>query len=210
MIVAPVVAKTVRESLAQIARANSEADAIELRLDYFEKLGEAELKRLIHACKKPCICTCRTHGEGGKFRSTEAAAAQVLMAAAKLGSQYVDIEFVMKTALRKKVSQYAKKHGAKIILSRHFTSHTPSKKELSSLLSKMAKEKSHVIKIVTKASKRMDNEVVLGLFRAAKKHKTQLIAFCMGEHGKDSRVLSRLLGAFASFASLGKDRKSVV
>ncbi len=208
MIVAPVVAKTVKEALAQIAQANSKADGIELRLDYFSRLGEAELKRLIRACRKPCICTCRTAGEGGKFGGSGNAAAQALMGAARLGAQYIDVEFSMGPALRKKISDYARKHGARIILSKHYASHTPSKKELSSLLAKMAKEKAHVVKIVTMASKRGDNGIVLELFKDAKKHKTELIAFCMGEHGKDSRVLSRLVGAFASFASLGKGLES--
>ena len=208
MIVVPIVAKNSSEAIRQIGKANGKADGIELRLDYFSRLGEAELKRLIHACKKPCICTCRSAAEGGNFVGSEATALQVLMGAIKHGCHFVDLEFGVKPALRKKLMDYAKKHGAKVILSRHFVSHTPTKKELSALLKKMAKEKAHVVKIVTKAAKKEDGTVVLELFKDAKRHKVELSAFGMGEQGKDSRVLSKLLGGFASFASLEKGLES--
>ena len=208
MIIVPVVAKNVNQALLQIRRANSRADGIELRLDHFEKLGEAELERMIRACRKPCICTCRTIGEGGEFQGSEEMGMQVLMRAIKHGAHFVDLEFTIKPALRKKLIEYAKKHRAQVILSRHFTKHTPSKKELNALLGKMAREKAHVVKIVTHATKHTDNAIVLELFKDARKKKVELIAFCMGEKGKDSRVLSKLLGAFASFASLGRGLES--
>ncbi|HLC93073.1 MAG TPA: type I 3-dehydroquinate dehydratase [archaeon] len=208
MIIVPVVAKTVSEANDKIAHANKVADAIELRLDYFEKLGEHELMRMIKACEKPCVCTCRTIAEGGKFAGRENTAAQVLIGAIKAGAHFVDVEFEMKPLLRKKIMEFAKKHNAQVILSKHFTSRTPSKKELNALFIKMIKEKAHVIKIVTKATKHSDNGIVLELFKDAKKKKIRLIAFCMGEHGRDSRVLSKLLGAFAGFASLGKGFES--
>ncbi len=209
MIIVPVVAKNLNEALGQIERANSRADAIELRLDNFEKLGDDSLARMIKACGKGCICTCRTVAEGGKFSGKDETAMQVLMGAIKNGAHFVDLEFGMKPQLRKKLMDYANAHNAQVILSKHFTLHTPDKKELKSLFEKMAKEKgAHVVKIVTKATKHSDNSVVLELFKDAKKKRIKLIAFCMGEHGKDSRVLSRLLGAFGSFASIRKGFES--
>ena len=208
MIIVPVIAKSASAAMVHIRRANRAADGIELRLDYFRKLSDADLKRMIRACKRPCICTCRTKGEGGKFTGSEATAAEILISAIKNGCHMVDMELGMKPALRKKIAGYAKKHRAVVVLSKHFTSHTPPRKELKALFNEMAKEKAHVIKIVTRATKHSDNAVMLELYKDAKKRGIKLMAFSMGEHGKDSRVLSRLLGAFAGFASLGRGFES--
>lgn len=208
MIIVPVTAGSFSEALFQIGGANKVADAIELRLDYFPKLAESELSRMIKACEKPCICTCRSVPEGGRFSGTEAERASVLLAALRHGAHYVDVEYEMDQRLRKKVFAAARKRRAKVIVSKHCMGHTPPLRELRELLAAMAKEKAHVVKIVTKARKKSDSKAVLALFRDAGRKRIRLIAFCMGEHGKESRVLSIFLGAFATFASLAEGLES--
>lgn len=208
MIIIPITAKNIDDALFMIDGASKAADAIELRLDYFVGPTQKEIARLVKACAKPCICTCRSKGEGGKFSGTESERIRILLKAIKAGCHYVDVEFETKPVLRKKVYTFAKKHHAKVILSRHCTTHTPPLAELSELLEKMRKDKAHVVKIVAKATRHSDNKVILGLFRDANRKRVKLIAFCMGDIGMDSRILSRFLGAFATFASLSAGHKS--
>ena len=208
MIIVPVVAMNMPDALAQVKAANKVCDAIELRLDYFQKLGEHELSRLMAACKKPCICTCRSAKEGGRFEGPDNVRVQVLKSAIKNGAHYVDIEFETKPSLRKSLYKYAKVRRAKVILSKHCTTHTPPLKELRALLERMRKDNAHVVKIVAKANKHDDNKVILALFKDASRKRVRLIAFCMGDLGKDSRILSRFIGGFATFASLGKGLES--
>ena len=85
---------------------------------------------------------------------------------------------------------------------------TPALIELCGILEKMAKEKTHVVKIVANAKKLSDNRVILGLFKDANKKHIKLIAFCMGKLGIDSRILSHFAGGFATFASLQKGFES--
>ena len=59
----------------------------------------------------------------------------------------------------------------------------------------------NVCKIVTTAKKIEDNLAVLN-FVSSMSSKAKLVCFCMGEHGKVSRLLSPMFGAFFTFASL--------
>ena len=209
MIAVPIVAGNIEEALKQIELANTEADVIELRLDFFAELSEKELERLIKKCSKPVICTCRRVEEGGMFRESEGKRLAVLKNAVKLKADFIDIEFETKAEAKKKFYEYAKNHKqSKIILSRHFFGLTPSLEELSKLLNKMAKEKPYAIKIVSRANTLEDNKIIFSLLKEAKKKGLRLIAFCMGQLGKDSRILSMPLGGFLTFASLGKGDES--
>ncbi len=58
-----------------------------------------------------------------------------------------------------------------------------------------------ICKIVTTAKQIEDNLPALSFVSFASS-KAKLVCFCMGEHGKTSRLLSPLFGAFFTFASL--------
>jgi len=53
-----------------------------------------------------------------------------------------------------------------------------------------------------------DNLTILSLLPFAKERRQKIVAFCMGEKGKISRVISPFLGAAWTYASLDKDRAS--
>ena len=102
MIAVPIVAGNIEEALKQIELANTEADVIELRLDFLPELSERELERLIKKCSKPVICTCRRVEEGGMFRESEGKRISVLKNAVKLKADFIDIEFETKAEAKKK------------------------------------------------------------------------------------------------------------
>jgi 3-dehydroquinate dehydratase type I len=85
---------------------------------------------------------------------------------------------------------------------------TPSKDDLADLLKKMAATGADVIKIVTKAKSVEDNLRILDLIPNARTLGVEIIALAMGPHGKMSRIMSPLLGAYLTFASLEAGQES--
>jgi 3-dehydroquinate dehydratase type I len=65
-----------------------------------------------------------------------------------------------------------------------------------------------VIKIVTFATSWKDNLLLLSLIPFAKERKQEIVAFCMGEKGKMSRVFAPWMGAAWTYAPLRRDRSS--
>jgi len=203
MIAVPIISHSMKKALHEIELANKEADVIELRLDYFDELEDDDLKKLIRACKKPIICTCRRAEEGGQFRKPESKRISILKKCMKLKADYIDLEYGTKNENKEKIFDYKKEHKlkTKIISSKHFFGFTPKKEELVKLMMKM-KKKADVVKIVTKANSYEDNKIMFELLKLAKSKGIRLIAFCMGRIGRDSRILSMPLGSFLTFASL--------
>ena len=208
MIAVPIATKKIKDALKQIALANETADVIELRLDYFLELSETDLKSLLKKCTKPVICTCRLLEEGGNFRESESKRIAVLKKAMKLKTDYIDVEYETKKENLKKILDYRKKYKCKIILSKHYFRHTPSLDDLLKIMDKMHKLKPDVIKIITKANALEDNTIILSLLKEGKRKGIDIIAFCMGNIGKHSRILSMPLGAFLTFASLEEGSES--
>ena len=60
---------------------------------------------------------------------------------------------------------------------------------------------------MTTAKKVEDNLPILN-FISANSSKTKLVCFCMGEHGKISRLLSPIFGAYFTFASFDKNSET--
>jgi 3-dehydroquinate dehydratase type I len=65
-----------------------------------------------------------------------------------------------------------------------------------------------VLKIVTFARSFEDNLKVLSLIPYAREKKQEIVAFCMGEKGKMSRIFAPLMGAAWTYASLDRKRTS--
>src|SRR5512135_1246398 len=76
--------------LAARDRAAGLADLVELRLD---AVRDVDLPAALSGRRTPVIVTCRPRREGGAFGGAEAERLALLRAAARLGSEYVDIEF---------------------------------------------------------------------------------------------------------------------
>jgi len=204
-IAVPIVAETTKEAVAQIKKANSLADIIELRIDYLRpKPSEEDLRKLFSACAKPSIATNRKKEEGGKFAGSDGERIALLKKAAELGAEFVDIEF----SSGKKAKEIISNSKAKAILSYHNFENTPSLEELLELLEKMRALQPEIVKIVCFAQSKEDNKKILALVEKAREKGTKIIAFCMGDAGKPSRIDSLKAGAFLGFASLEKGKES--
>ena len=190
-------------ALIAIKQANRLADLIELRVDY---LRNAELGLLFQNRKKPFIVTHRRKEEGGRYRGDERKRLGVLQEAIDLGIDYVDVELATERSWLQGLIR--NKRRTRIILSFHDFRKTPPQKELQKLLNQMVRLEADVIKIVSFARSWEDNLNILSLLPFAKERKQKIIAFCMGEKGKISRIFSPFLGAAWTYASLNQSKAS--
>jgi 3-dehydroquinate dehydratase type I len=199
----PIVETTVGKALIAIKKANRLTDLIELRVDY---LRNARLALLLQNRQKPFIVTNRRKEEGGNYKGEERKRLSVLQEAIDLGADYIDVELATERSSLQDLIR--NKRGTQVILSFHDFRRTPSGKELQRLFGQMIRLGADVIKIVPFARSWEDNLTILSLIPFAKARRQEIVAFCMGEKGKISRIYSPFLGAAWTYASLDQGRAS--
>jgi 3-dehydroquinate dehydratase type I len=203
----PISAASTAEALGKMEQGFGLADILEVRIDGIRKV---DLKKLLAGRKGELIVTNRVKEEGGAFIGAEQERVALLTEAVALGSEYVDLEIRTEEALvlklKKKIEAY---HGrTRLILSYHNLERTPSLKDLRKKIEEGQKAGADIFKIVPLAKQMEDNLKVLSLIPYANKKGMQIIAFCMGEVGKISRIMAPLLGSYLSYASLTKGEES--
>jgi 3-dehydroquinate dehydratase type I len=203
MICVPIIAKNTGEALETIARANTVADILELRLDVMESFC---LEDMVREAAKPVIVTYRSKKEGGKGSADYATITHYLLNAVEQGAGFVDVEYRMPLEFRQRLLT---RHGLfGVIMSIHLLDGTPSRKELEGIFRAMAATGADVVKIVTLARAPEDNLRVLELIPIARDLSVKIIALCMGPMGRISRIVSPLLGGYLTFASLEQGQES--
>lgn len=199
----PIVETTMGKALIAIKKANRWADLIELRMDY---LRGVKLAPLLENSQKPFIVTHRRKDEGGQYKGDERKRLTVLQEAIDLGADYIDAELATKRSFLQTLIR--DKRETQVILSFHDFRGTPSLRELQKLYDRMIQLGADVVKIVPFARSWEDNLTILSLIPFAKERKQKIVAFCMGEKGKISRIFSPFLGAVWTYASLNQNRTS--
>ena len=199
----PIVETTVEKALTAIQQVNRWADLIELRADYLKKVN---LIPLLENRQKPLIVTNRRREEEGKYKGEERKRLSVLQEAIDLGANYIDVELATERSFLQGLIR--NRRGTQVILSSHNFQRTPSLKELQRLCGQMIRLEADVVKIVPFARSWEDNLSILSLIPYAKERNQKIVAFCMGEKGKISRVFSPFLGAAWTYASLNRSRAS--
>jgi 3-dehydroquinate dehydratase type I len=209
MICIPVVATTNEAALAQMERSAPLADCLELRID---RITDCDLEQLMNGKRTGMriLVTNRRGDEGGGFAGTERQRIELLKDAVALGADYVDIEArTEKPLLRELVAQIEKHKGrTRWIISYHDLQGTPSEGALKKRFDAYTRTGADIVKICTYAREMDDNLRVLGLIPYARKKDRAIIALCMGEKGRISRVMAPLLGSYLSYASLEKGAES--
>jgi 3-dehydroquinate dehydratase type I len=199
----PIVETTVEKGLIAIKEANRWADLIELRADFLKRV---KLPLLLENRQKPFIVTHRRKEEGGNYKGRERKRLSVLQEAIDLGADYIDVELASE---RSSLQGFIRnKEGTQVILSFHDFRRTPSVKELQCLFGQMVRLGADVIKIVSFAGSWEDNLSILSLIPFAKARRRKIVAFCMGEKGRISRLFSPFLGAAWTYASLSRGKAS--
>lgn len=185
--------KTTQQTIRDLKKA-SNADLVELRLD---EANNINFKKVFSKKTKPIIIACRNRNHGGKFKGTEDQRIRLLKKAIRFKPEYIDLE----SDVNKEVIKELRKK-TKLIISYHNFKNTP--KNLEKTITEIKKLKPDMIKIVTTANKIEDNLTIFSLLKKNKK----LIAFCMGEQGRISRILAPVFGSLMTYAALKKNEKT--
>ncbi|MEM4390100.1 MAG: type I 3-dehydroquinate dehydratase [Candidatus Micrarchaeia archaeon] len=193
-----------RQELGRLLQlAAKKTDLAEVRLDFLPKPEKAIADIQKAPAGLEVVATLRPVWEGGKFRRSEKERLGILTKVAE-AVDYVDIELKADTA---RIRDATRASGAKLIISWHDFKKTPPLGELEQMLARERKAGADVCKIVTTATAFSDNTTLLG-FVNSKAREFPLVAFCMGELGIASRILSPLFGAAFTYACLAYGREA--
>ena len=199
MICIPIVAEGTAPAVELMERAAPLADLFEFRID---RMRDLDLERLLAARRIPVIVTNRRREEGGGFPGTEEERVALLLAAARLRADYVDIETETDPALKEELRRVCLQSGTKRISSWHDFSGTPPEALLKRKLAALIADDADIVKIATHAGDAADGLRILELIPCARQKGQAVIAFCMGETGRISRIIAPLLGSAISYAPL--------
>ncbi|HBI16117.1 MAG TPA: type I 3-dehydroquinate dehydratase [Desulfobulbaceae bacterium] len=176
-----------------------DVDVVEIRLDAMRQPDIAGLCRQI---LRPLLFTNRPAWEGGAFEGQEEKRIEPLLAAVRCRAAFVDLELRADLSLRRCLLDKVRGSATRLIISHHDFARTPDAPQLSAILREQVQSGAHIGKIVTLAHDHLDVLRVLHLQCEARTRNFPLIAFCMGEAGRISRIVTLLLGGFMTYAAL--------
>jgi 3-dehydroquinate dehydratase/shikimate dehydrogenase len=171
----------------------SSVDLIELRIDSIRDLN---LSQILKQPRPPVIVTNRLLSEGGRFSGSADEQFDILSQAARLGAEYIDIEFAWGKGFIQELSRINPK--SRIIVSYHNFAETPN--NLVKIYRKLFSAGAYAVKITTMANDISDNKRMFELLALAHKERRRLIGLCMGEKGQASRILSAIYGGYLTYA----------
>ncbi len=207
MICIPIVARTNEEALKRMEAAFLLADIVELRVDMIDN---PDLGRLLAARKGPVIVTARKREEGGHFKGGETERIAMLIDAVRMGADIIDLEMNADRILASILLEEIQKKGERtqLIISHHDFNSTPPYGVLQGIFNRCLEMGADIVKIVPFAVSIEDNLKILKLIGWAKEREQNIIALCMGERGKVSRIMAPLFGSYLTFASLERGEET--
>ncbi|MFQ6085494.1 MAG: type I 3-dehydroquinate dehydratase [Candidatus Bathyarchaeia archaeon] len=203
-ICAAITAETIDGSIKMGQKAEQDgADLLELRADYLKE--RENLQDFLGSSSLPAILTVRRPEEGGVFEGNEDERIAALLKWSGEGFEYVDVE--LSTLGFSSLIDDLRRTGVKAIVSHHDMRSTPEVSKILRMVDAEIQCGADICKIVTRAKDEMDNLPCLTAVVEASK-RTEIVCFAAGEAGRISRVLSPLLGARFTFASVTRGSES--
>ena len=216
------------KNLEQILEALEGCEMAEIRLDRCD-LSLREIEECFTS-DVPLVATCRIadliasepslQDEGMTPQSKEIKAAQIaekrLCKAIEAGARYVDVEIEAPKQMSKRVRNVAHENGTVFIRSFHDFEGTDSLEALKAVVEKCCYHGADIVKVVTMAHSQADVDRVLALYdwskgmsvseneKIASLAEGGLIAFSMGEVGRQSRLDCLKAGAPYTYAALSE------
>ena len=215
------------KTAGQILEALEKCEMAEIRLDRCD-LSARDTEE-IFSSDVPLVATCRVAEvaaaepalQGLSEQSREIKAMQIaekrLIRAIEAGARYVDVEIEAQKQMSKRVRSAAHESGTVFIRSYHDFEGTDSLEALKAIVEKCIYHGADMVKIVTMAHSEADVKKVMALYEWCREEKASgnerigaladggLIAFCMGEAGRRSRLDCLKYGAPYTYASLNAD-----
>ena len=217
-------------NLEQIYEALEQCEMAEIRLDRCD-LDARDIAELFTA-DVPLVATCRISEIAATEpslkdlpeQSREIKAMQIaekrLVRAIEAGARFVDVEIEAQKQMSKRVRGAAHENGTVFIRSYHDFEGTDSLEALKAVVEKCVYHGADMVKIVTMARSQTDVDKVMALYSWCREEKASgnerigaladggLIAFCMGEAGRDSRLDALRQGAPFTYAALSEDESA--
>ena len=199
----------------QILEALEHCEMAEIRLDRCD-LSARDTEN-VFTSDVPLVATCRIAEvaqnepalQGLTDSAREIKAMQIaekrLVRAIEAGARYVDVEIEAQKQMSKRVRSAAHENGTIFIRSYHDFEGTDSYEALKALVEKYRYHGADIVKLVTTAHSSEDVERVMALYEWAHAENIDLIAFCMGEAGRQSRLDCLKYGAPYTYAALSAD-----
>lgn len=195
----------------------------EIRLDSC-KLSFDDIDELFSTAEIPLVATCRlsevakSHPEMSEIAVAKLCE-QRLSKAIEAGANFVDLEIEAPKEMLKRIKKSCQENGALLIRSFHDFRGTDSPEALKAVVEKCVYHGADIVKIATTAHSEADAQTVLSLYDdpsiftgnfSGRKEQTpettegRLIAFCMGEEGRESRLQCLAKGAPFTYAALSE------
>lgn len=213
-------------NLEQILEALEMCEMAEIRLDRCP-LTEKEIDE-VFSSDVPLVATCRIDEvasrepslqelpEQSRMMRAMQIAERRLVRAIEAGARYVDVELEAQKQMSKRVRQAAHENGTVFIRSYHDFEGTDSSEALKAIVEKCVYHGADMVKIVTTAHSQADVDRVMDLYDWTRNgsHADErigalagggLVAFCMGETGRDSRLDCLRHGAPYTYAAMNVD-----
>ena len=124
-----------------------------------------------------------------------------LVRAIEAGARYVDVEIEAPKQMSKRVRSAAHENGTIFIRSYHDFEGTGSSDALKTVVEKCLYHGADIVKVVTMAHSEEDVQTVMSLYSRCAAH-GNLIAFCMGEAGRRSRLDCLKYGSPYTYSAL--------
>ena len=213
----------INKDLQGVLSALAQCEMAEIRLDSCD-LSMKDIDE-VFSSDVPLVATCRISEVMSNEpslqdpaltpQSREIKAMQIaerkLVRAVQAGARYVDVEMEAQKQMSKRVRNAAHESGTVFIRSYHDFTATPSVEELRGIVEKCRYHGADMVKLVTMAKSQEDVDRVMSLYEWCDTEASGgvealadggLIAFCMGEAGRQSRIDALAYGAPYTYAAL--------
>lgn len=190
MLVCAITESTIEKVLAEVEKAVPLADAIELRIDYLDPEAISRIGEVVAACLLPLIFTLRRADQGGRREMEKKQRLGLIeQLLARHHPAYCDLEADTDPAFLDRIGNKFPK--TQLIGSYHDFEKTPA--DLEAILNQMVHPCFSIYKIAVKAKSTLDC-LKLMIFLQNHSSKRNLCCISMGEFGKSSRVIGKILG----------------
>ena len=175
----------------------------EIRLDRCN-LSDDGIQELFSETDTPLIATCRIAEAGPEV------AEKKLCLAIEAGARYADLEIEAPANISKHIQSVCKKYGTELIRSYHNTEETPSDEMLLQVLERCFRYGADIAKVATLCRSAEDIERLDSLYGATMSNGLvvepfRLVAFGLGEKGRESRLDCLKKGSPFSYAAVCED-----
>lgn len=186
VIAAPTVGTAIREGRKAL-RAGS--DLVELRLDHLRDPSPGGVERLGEAFGKAGIATLRSRPQGGRWRRRRT---DLLLAAARAGFGYLDIEVVTDRGDLEALRREARRSKTRVIASHHFLEGRPASR-VGSMLDRCCRT-GDIGKVAVTPRGIAAAVDLLDVAREFRRRKRRFILIGMGDRAAITRVLAAEMG----------------